>query len=899
MRRLIGVRPDDQRIVTLACATLVTIVAAHAVLETARDSLFLADLPVSRLPWAYLGVAVMAFVVVRANNRFLTAAPPRRVLAIALALGAVGTAVLWRFVVAPSTTSLMALYIWTGLLASAVVTQFWVLLGGQMDVAQAKRAYPLVAAGGMLGATIGSLLAAAALQFGGPHILLPLAAVMFACAAGLPAFVMRDAVVSAALPGATDIAPDLREIRRDPYLKRILALALFGPVIAMGIDFIFKSLVSREVPRAELGPFFARYNTLVNAAALVFQVTLAPRLLQSFGVVRNLCFLPASLGVVAAGVAGTMALPAALILRGTDGVLRHSLHRTATEILFLPLSPATRSALRGLAESIGQRGGQVLGALLIMAAIAVGASPRHLAIGVALLCGLWLFGYVRLQTHYLERFRAQLRALSTSDDVTVPALDLQSLETLVATLSSSIDGEVLAALDLLAIYQRTHLVSPLILYHPSTPVVLRALPLFDGNARDDVQLLRRRLLEHGDPAVRAAALRSIMASGGDRAVVRRVLGSDVSPSVRSTALVLWLGTGDTPADELAEVVAELVSLPDEASRLAVASTLGELPARVMSAVARGLLHDASPGVRREVARTLAVAPTPDRIELLTELLAQPDCRADARAGLLILGSPALEHLARALGAPETPAALRRHLPRTLSRFGTERAAAVLVGQLACEENDRLVDKILRGLGRLRADHPECRVDRPALIAIQERFLQRMVELLAYRVGHELMGAPDNGDLLGPLIVEEQQHALERVFRMLQILETREDFASLHAALTGYVPSARANARELLGYVLDGPFRDALLAMTDAIPGLDQLQTAAAARPFPTAAAVLAAAAQQTKAEAPTPPKGDLWSDVVEAMCGDSSVILASVARYQFRRRDPEGPTAPGGLRAAG
>src|SRR4029453_15815065 len=71
MNRLFGVRPEERRIVWVGFATLLTIVAGHTVLETARDALFLADLPASRLPWAYLGIAVLAFAATRLLERFL------------------------------------------------------------------------------------------------------------------------------------------------------------------------------------------------------------------------------------------------------------------------------------------------------------------------------------------------------------------------------------------------------------------------------------------------------------------------------------------------------------------------------------------------------------------------------------------------------------------------------------------------------------------------------------------------------------------------------------------------------------------------------------------------------------------------------------------------------------
>jgi AAA family ATP:ADP antiporter len=897
MNRLFGVRPGERRTVWLGFATLLTIVGAHAVLETARDTLFLADLPARRLPWAYLGIAVLAFLATQLAGRVLGERAARRALAVVLAAGAVGTAVLWNLVATSVPASLMALYIWTGVLASVVVSQFWIQLGAQMDVGKAKRAYALVAAGGMLGATLGSALAGAALAVTTARNLLGLAAALFALAACAPAFAGR---VEAEAPAATqegledDEPPTVRAVWSEPYVRRLLLLAVLAPVVAMGIDFVFKSIVSHQVPRASLGPFFARYNLVVNATALAFQVLAAPWLLQRVGVVRNLCLLPGCLGLAAVGVAGTASLPAALLLRGTDGVLRHSLHRAATEILFLPLSPATRRALRRLAESVGQRGGQVVGSCLILLALALGATPSELAGAVALLCALWVLGYVRLREHYVGRFRSQLGVLAATPDAEIPELDLQSLETLVATLSAPSDAEVLAAMDLLETYERARLVPPLILYHPSTAVVLRALTLFEGSARDDVRQIRRRLLGHAEPAVRAAALRAVASDDGDRAMVRAALRTDPSPVVRRTALVLWMGSGRASPDELRDAVADLTAQTDPSSRLAIASALAELPGAVVLPVARALLDGATPAVRREVARALASEPDATRMALLTELVAIPECRPFVRAGLLALGAPALEHLAGVLEDDETPAAIRLHVPRSISPFASARAAEILVTRLSHERDGRVVYKILRALGRLRADDPSLPVDRAPLMGLAEQTLRRMVTLLGYAVAWEslrelrrdgsLAGAAETPpalepDLLGTLLAENERRALERICRILQILETGEDFATIYSALCASAPAAHAGARELIGHVLAGACRDGLLALTDTLPPPERLEAASKAIAVPLADQVLDAWRAWKR---PTDGRdaAALLTGIVETLCRDAHGVLASVARHE-------------------
>ena len=51
------VRPDERSDVLAAFLTLLAFMAGHALLETARDALFLASLPARRLPWVYLAAA--------------------------------------------------------------------------------------------------------------------------------------------------------------------------------------------------------------------------------------------------------------------------------------------------------------------------------------------------------------------------------------------------------------------------------------------------------------------------------------------------------------------------------------------------------------------------------------------------------------------------------------------------------------------------------------------------------------------------------------------------------------------------------------------------------------------------------------------------------------------------
>ena len=72
-------------------AVLFAIMVAHALLETARDALFLSELGADRLAGAYLVMAAAALIAVGLFRRWSRARSPRRMLIAFLSLATAGT----------------------------------------------------------------------------------------------------------------------------------------------------------------------------------------------------------------------------------------------------------------------------------------------------------------------------------------------------------------------------------------------------------------------------------------------------------------------------------------------------------------------------------------------------------------------------------------------------------------------------------------------------------------------------------------------------------------------------------------------------------------------------------------------------------------------------------------
>ena len=466
VERLLGIRQHDRRDTAVGFVTLLVLMGGHAILETARDALFLATLPAKLLPWAYFLIALLALAVSELNRRLVARFSRRRVLSLTLLVGAAVNVGFWFLSsLAGSTWSLVTFYVWTGLFATVAVVQFWLLLGDVLDLSQAKRVFALIGAGGLLGAVLGSGLASAILMKLPAQSLLVAASLLFVVASFVPFLFTRVRRQERAKGGA-GIFGGLDLLQKDPYLRRLLGFLLLATFTVTMVDFVFKSVVAAEVPRAELGEFFARYYGGLNALALAIQVFAAPRLLRTVGVNRTLLVMPILIMAGALGLVFFTGLAAVLLLRAADGAFRHSVNRTGTEILFLPLSTDVRERFKGFADVVGQRGGQAIASLAILGALALGLEIRILVVLVFALALASVFCVLDLERYYLDIFRRQLREGAIETRIEVSELDLQTLELLLSALSSEDDIEVVAALDLFAAYRKVHLVPALVALSP-------------------------------------------------------------------------------------------------------------------------------------------------------------------------------------------------------------------------------------------------------------------------------------------------------------------------------------------------------------------------------------------------------------------------------------------------
>lgn len=885
IERFFDIRPAERKPVLATFAALLLIVVGHTMLETVRDALFLRHVGVAGLGWMYIVVAALTLAVgsfaAGIGDRF---GPRRALVAMQLASAAASATF---FFLPPTRNVLVGLYAFSALSGALLVPQLWSFAAALFHAGQSRRLFGTVAIAGILGAAVGSSLAATALLRTGVEFLLLGSAIAFVASAGAMGIAPR--VARSRTPSAPCAkGPALSVLKQEKILGRIAAVVGLGAITTLLVDYAFKAAVTAHVAPDQLGPFFARYYAVMNVLALVVQLLIARRAIARAGVVGTTGMLPSAL--LTGSIVTVLTGGAFLAMLGTkvmDATFRHSVHRTGVELVYLAVPTAARNRAKPLIDGAIMRVSQAVGAGLLLVLAAVGwDSVPHVALLAMVLAFLWGAATWSLRAPYLSLFRRTLVGVPTDPGRARADLDLASAEVLVEATSSQRPREVIAAMAVLERRSRTGLVPGLVLLHEDEDVLVRALDLFGSTTRKDWIHLAEKRTSDPRERVRRAALRAL-ARASVNVADRDRAGADERPWIRG--YIALRTNAETPA-ELEHVVASARGRSTDASeaRLGILTAIGDArPSGALADALVALLEDAPPSLSLDAVTLAARAATnvaDERlIPWLLVRLERREGRSAVRAALVALGRPAYDAAAEKLRNTSTPRRLRIHLPRTLSRFGTQEAADLLYELLRSDADGLVRYKCLRGLGRLVVEHraslPPAGLRSLAMRDLSEHFrLRGLKRSLSWQREEADGSAARTRTLLAELLAEKSQQALERVFRILKLAFPEEDIHRVHTAALQGDAASRANAAEFLDALL-APRRRG--AMTDDLRPLLRLLNA----DLPEADAVLRAAELASFALPATPGEGLTW--LVE----ERDVTVAALATVLVRQSAAPDATA--------
>jgi AAA family ATP:ADP antiporter len=799
-----------------AFGMLFLILAAQSMTETARDALFLSRLPATQLPWMYVLVAFASVVVARATT-VVSAYVERAILPLLLLAAAAVSCAFWALSGSQSPTFLYALYLWPGVFGSVVIVEFWRAVSDVYTIGEAKRIFGWLGAGASAGAAAGSGLAAALSSFFSATALLSAAGVLMATS------VLFNPPFPASTKERDEDGPRvagpsrLNIVLTNKYLRGVTGCLFLVTVTATFTEFIFKGTLARDLPPAALAPTFASVSLGVNLGAVVLQILLVGPLIRRLGVTRSLAVLPSAMSFAAAALAIGPGAVGAIVARVTDTTIRYSIHKAASDLLYVPLTPGLRAKTKSLIDVLSQRMGQIVASLAIIAVWHLGGGYRVLAAGIVVLAAAMILIAVRLTQPYLDLFRATLRKDGTETRLAYPGLDVASLTSLLAAFNREDERAVVAAMDLVAEERGVDTIPVVMLFHPSRAVVLRALELFEQHRRGgSTWALDRLRREAQDPQIKAAALLAYARHTQDPAALRAVL-DDENEIVRTTALVGLVAADWLTGGEAARSLAAAVAGSSTTGKQSLAAAIRSAPAPVFEDTLLLLAESAEPAVRLGVAEAMARMPSRRFMPALRSMLSEAALRQPATEALVALGRPAIDFLDVSFDDEWLPRTIRLHLPGSIRRFAADDAIPILWRRLLTESDEFIRSKILRAIGRLVADAPQSRPDREAIARAIRHVADGGLRVANWRATLERRAQPhepnETESLLIQLLADEQARAVEAIFQLLGLTDAAEDFDRIYRGLRGSRVD-RASGRELLESVLHPSVREVVFTLLD-------------------------------------------------------------------------------------
>ncbi len=829
---MLSIRTEERGPFWLLFIELFFLAVGVILTQTAAFALFLATFGGGAIPYADMGIAVVAAAISLVNLQLGGRLSLPRLVTTDVAFMMVGTLALWLGLTAGGPAWLIfILPAWFQSSINLTLFVIYTLAGRLFDVRQAKRLFGPLGAGYLVAYPIAGFAVPIVVTRIGTANLLVLATAGFAVALVLQFFILRR---YHAHFHTRSTGPQMAEesppppILRNRYVMLIVAVIVVSWVGFFVVDNIFYALAALRYPSADaLAAFLGLYASVVGIASLVFSVFLTAPILGRFGVRGGLLAMPASLTVGAIGIIVTSLVGAlagivfwlAVLTKLLSVVFVGSIELASVVILYQPLPPRLRLRAQTLGDTIFQPIGIGLaGVVLLIFTSVLSFSPTQLAWVFLAVAAIWLpivfmvaRSYKRVLAEALRQRKLQASPLDLNDASSIAALrsGIQNPHPDVALFSLN----TLAEADPSALPDAL----PSLLDHPAPEVRAEALDRITTlGVISTAPRVRQCALTDPSPIVRGQAVRALATLSGAGAVLPML--DDLTPEVQKGAMVGLLGDGRPHDAEVAQTWLDGAAHSTDASqRILAAQVIGDAPKHERGLLA-GLLADPQPGVRLAALQAAGRGGTTDTWPFVVTALAEVPTRGVARQSLTMAGDAAMPAIAAAFEDSATPQSTRIELARVCGRVRSAKALSVLEAQIQAPDA-ALRDHVLRALAAAGYTAPEAMVGRIHDQAHAELGLAAWTLAAREDVGDEAATA-----LLQDALQANERRIRERLFWLLSFIQDRQTILRARDAYRSSDATQRAYALEVLDTQLPKDLKDvmAVLDHTDARRSLRQL-----------------------------------------------------------------------------
>lgn len=818
MAGLIDVREGEwRRLIPLALAYGLVLASVY-VLKPVRNALFLDRLGAAQLPYVLMLVALVGGVAAAFYSRFTRSVRIDRLLTATFLFLIVNLlAFKWLFTV-EQTWVYYAFYVWVNLYGLLAVSLLWLLANAVFNPREARRLFGLIGSGGIGGAILGGTFTGwASERLGTESLVFVCIAILTVCAV-LVKFVRP---VEQAAPAKDRAAHEsaFSVVRRVPLLRLIAWMAAIAAMIAAVIDVQFNEVVDRAfVTKDAKTAFFGSFFAYLNAFAFLFQLLLTPRILRVAGVGTALFFLPIAMGLGSAGLLLLPGLLGGIAVKVGDLGFRHSIHKSAMEILYLPVPADLKNKAKVFLDATVDNLATGVGALLVLVLTGVaGVGFRSLAFLSLGLVAVWGWLLLRTRRAYVDAFRQALdRREIDFEDIRSDFTEASVESSLLGALSSDNDRHVVYALEtlyMMGTVRQPDAIKPL-LDHPTAEVREKALLVLAQAGADLTEDELAPRLDDIHFPVRVEAAHALISGPAPVTADTFLKSEDTGRRLVGLGYVTRYGSLAEKAAIDPDTIESLLGgeASNETVRTEVARALGHLPHEVASPYLERLKADPSESVVRQTTLSLGRLRRPEDLPWLIDQLGERRYRLEAREALSALGESVLDDLASRLDDRETPR-VRQSLPPVLGRIPSQRSADILAERLG--KNERALEfQLVKALNKLRQLAPDVRLDEGIVRSALLREIEHYYHLVHARLLISEAEKTASVALLLRALSEQADRTLELVFRLLGLQYPPRDVYHSYLGLVSANRTVRASAIEFLDNILTREDKEALIPILE-------------------------------------------------------------------------------------
>jgi AAA family ATP:ADP antiporter len=851
IQKVFDVREGEFKVSFWMLSYIFLIIAVLLIVKPTVNALFLSELGIEQLPFAFLIVAITAIISSFFYSKALTRYSLNKIIEITLITSVVilvSLGILLKLDILGGWL-LYIFYIWVAIYAVLSASQFWVLANLVYNVREAKRLFGFIGSGAILGGIFGGYLTSFLAPLIGNENLIFLAAFLLSFCIPLLRNIWKLRIRNLGRfkekkRMVTSSERPWNLIIKSKHLTYIACIVAVSVLVAKLVDYLFSDFASAAIlDPDELTSFFAFWFSTFNLVSLAIQLFFTQRIVGIWGVGFSLLLLP--IGIFS-GSLFFLILPelsAVVVIKAMDGILKQSVHKSATELLALPLpfdlKNKTKSFIDVVVDSIATG---LAGFLLIFVIQGLKLPSFFIAVLIMMLVGLWVFFILKVRKEYYKTFRKNLESITVGTGKREKVNYKQSsvLQGMRTVFKTGTEEQILFMLGKLMEINDKRFENDVqnLLQHPSTKVRTAALQnLYFMNNSVMVSDLAS-LLNTDDDALTLATLEYMLAHAGKNSdwVYHHYLDHDHSNISETALYCLAREARDNPTlkssyrlkERIEEKIKEWAKNPADHSSLKILlKTIGvaDMP-QFYPLITENFRHSDSEVVETAI-MAAGLSMNAQFINDLLLFLPNKRYRVTAATALHNYGHTMISVLSTTIKEKNLPVESIRFIPMVIKGFGSQEAVRHLFHLL--DDADLTIRlETIRALSDIRRSNPELKFNRFKVVAIiydecklHHKTLSAMHTqiIISYRnrkksnqeIKQEEREARTS---LLELLERRLDAGLERIFKLLGLRYPQMDVDIAYEGLQSEKQEARINALEFLDNLLTGDLKRTLLPIIE-------------------------------------------------------------------------------------